>query len=461
MNRFTLSGKRQALFEKMLEQDGASAARRVTIPTRMGAGPWPLSFAQRRLWFLNQLSPHSPFYNVFTAIPLNVHVDAAIMRRSLNEIVRRHESLRTTFVDDGGEPVQLIAPEIDIELRQVDLTDVAPVDRDSACNRLSTEDARTPFDLARGPLLRATLVRKGPLEHVLVLVLHHIVCDGWSLSLIAKELGACYTAAMSGSAPALAPIPIQYADFAAWQAQWLTSERQREQTRYWKKQLSGVPPLELPTDRARPSIASYRGAHVDVRFHQDVSGPLHTLCQQESATPFMVLLAAFATILYRYTGQTDIAIGTPTSGRTRTEIESLIGFFVNTLVMRVDLSGGPTFRALLRRVRATALEAFDNQDLPFEKIVEEVQPERDLARNPLFQVMFQFFAAMGRRSGETTGPDLSMNQPNKGTALFDLALHLSEDADGIYGQAEYSVDLFEAHTAERMVTHLKVLLSDA
>ena len=225
MTRFTLSGKRRALFEKMLEQDGASAGRRAVIPRREGGGPWPLSFAQRRLWFLNQLSPQSPFYNVFTAVPLRVPVDGAVMRRSLNEIVRRHESLRTTFMSDGGEPVQMIAPEVELDLPQIDLTHLPAAERDAESDRIAAEAARTPFDLASGPLFRASLVHKSPQDFVLLLVLHHIVCDGWSLSLIGAELRAFYAAYLSGRAPALPPLPIQFADFAAWQSQWLTERR--------------------------------------------------------------------------------------------------------------------------------------------------------------------------------------------------------------------------------------------
>jgi hypothetical protein len=352
---------------------------------------FPTSFAQQRLWFLEQLAPANPFYNIFQAVRFGQAVDLELLERSLNEIVRRHEALRTRFVAVEGQPMQVILAHLNLTVGRVDLRALRPGAREAEARRLAGEEARRPFVLAEGPLLRATLVRLADADCLLLLSMHHIVSDGWSMGVFFGELRALYAAYAAGLASPLAELPIQYADYALWQREWLQGERLEAQVRYWRGRLADLPRLELPTDRQRPAVASYRGAHEAVEFDAALSAAIKRLSQQEGATLFMTLLAAFAVLLQRYTGQQEIVIGTPVAGRNWRETEQLVGFFVNTLVLRLELGGEPSYRELLGRVKRAALEAYEHQDLPFEKLVEELQPERDLSRNPLFQVTFQFF----------------------------------------------------------------------
>ncbi len=330
---------------------------------------FPASYAQQRLWVLDQLVPGNPFYNMCSLLPLRAQNVAAI-ERALNEIVSRHETLRTTFSTVDGQPVQVIAPSLKLTIPVVDFRSVPQAEQLVKLQRLTQEEACRPFDLARGPLLRATLVRQKETESTLLLIIHHIVSDGWSMTVLFRELTALYQSYLSGR-PASLPQPrLQYADFAVWQRNWLKGEVLDQQLNYWRQQLEGVPFLRLPTDRPRPLVKSYRGARLPVKLPNDLVRRLRSFSQSEGATMFMTLLAAFQLLLYRYTEQEDIAVGSPIAGRNRAEIEDLIGFFVNTLVLRTDLSGDPSFRELLQRVRRVATAAYEHQDLPFEMLIE-------------------------------------------------------------------------------------------
>src|SRR5262244_1752419 len=351
--------------------------------------PLPLSFAQQRLWFLDQLEPGSSVYNVPGAVRIRGALDVIDLELSLNEIVRRHEALRTIFSVVEGNAVQIISPSLNFCLQRIDLTDRNESEREVKAQHLASEEARRSFDLSSGPLLRATLIILGQDDHVLVLTMHHIVSDGWSMGVLYRELSLLYEAFSKGQPSPLPELSIQYADFAVWQRQWLQGEVLESQLSYWKKQLEGAPAvLNLPMDRPRPPLQSFRGARRSLELSKGLTRDLKNLSRQNDVTLFMTLLAAFQTLLYRYTAQEDVVVGSPIANRSRSEIENLIGFFANTLVLRSDLSGDPTFSELLVRVREVALGGYAHQDLPFEKLVEDLNPGRNLSHSPLFQVMF-------------------------------------------------------------------------
>ena len=414
-----------------------------------------LSFAQQRLWFLNQLEPGHPFYNVPAAIRMRGRLDKAAFDRTLNEIVRRHEALRTTFAEFDGQPAQVITPvsatgEPLISASVLDLESLPEAQRETQALRLANEEARLPFDLIRGPVLRVTLLRLSETDHVLLVTLHHIAADGWSIGVFIREMAALYEAFCNGKDSPLAELDFQYADFAQWQSQWLRGEVLEAQSSYWKRQLGGnIPVLQLPTDRPRPAIQTFRGAEEDVELSSSLVASLEDLARQEGATLFMALLSALDTLLYRYSGQEEILIGSPIANRNREEIEGLIGFFVNTLVMKTDLSGALSFRELLGRVREVTLGAYANQDVPFEKLVEVLQPDRDLSRQPLFQVMF-VLQNMPMQAIELSNLTLSPQKTDNFTSKFDLTLSLSPESGGLTGWWEYNTDLFDASTIHRM-----------
>ncbi|MBD1822647.1 amino acid adenylation domain-containing protein [Cyanobacteria bacterium FACHB-DQ100] len=426
---------------------------------------FPLSFAQERLWFLYQLAPNNPFYNVPAAIRLKGTVNRAALERSFNEIVRRHAALRTRFAVVDGQPVQVIEPDIKVDLSVVQLSNVTAPEQIS--QQLATTEAQRSFNLATDSLLRITLLEFSSTEAMLLLTLHHIVADGWSLGVLVQELAHCYTAFVEERSPELPPLPMQYADFACWQRNWLQGEILEKQRSYWLKQLQDLPVLNLPSDRPRPTVQTYRGATYPLQFSLELTEQLEALSQQTGATLFMILLAAFQTLLHRYTAQEDIAIGVPIANRHRSEVEGLIGFFVNSLVMRSDLSGNPTFRELLEQVRKVALEAYEHQDLPFEKLVEELDPERDLSRNPLFQVAFALQNAP-MQSLELPGLTLEPAPLESASTRFDLEVHLWEPAHGLRslwrsqaglsGFISYSTDLFDRDRISRLVGHFQTLL---
>jgi len=447
-----LSPERRKLLEQRLK--GVSSAPS-GIPRRPAGAPLVLSFAQQRLWFLDQLVPGSPFYNIPSAVPLKFALNVDVLLRCLNEIVRRHEALRTTFTSTAGKPVQVIAPSLQLDLPVIDLRPLQPAAREPEAIRLATEEARVSFDLCKGPLIRAKLLQLDAHDYVLLLTIHHIVADGWSMGIFFHELGALYSRFAVGQPSHLLDLPVQYADFAIWQRGWLQDGELERQLGYWRRQLSGIPKLDLPADRPRPSMPTFRGSFYPVLVPANVATSLKRLSGDHEATLFMTLLAAFQTLLHRYTGQDDIAIGCPVANRNRSEIEGMIGFFVNSLVMRTNFEGNPPFSSLLASVRETALEAYAHQDLPFEMLVEELQPDRDLSRNPLFQFIFQLLNAPGIDGSSSASPYMNIQS---GTSKFDLNITFYEGPAGVSGGIEYNTDLFDLATIARLAGHYQTLL---
>ncbi|HEX8243592.1 MAG TPA: condensation domain-containing protein, partial [Longimicrobium sp.] len=421
-------------------------------------GALPLSFAQERLWLEDRLRPESAVYNVPAGVRLRGALDADALQRALGEVVRRHEALRTVFADRDGVPVQQVAPFAGFTLPVEDLSGLGGAEREAAVRRRGEEEAERPFDLAAGPLFRAALLRVDEEEHVLLLCMHHIVSDGWSVGVLFRELSALYGARVRGESAALPELAVQYADYAAWQRTHLQGAVLDRQLAWWTEQLSGASPrLELPTDRPRPAVQSHRGAGEAAVFGPELRDRLKALGRGEGATLYMVLLAAFQVLLSKYSGSTDVVVGSPVAGRTRAEVEGLIGFFVNTLALRADLSGEPSFREVLGRVRETTLGAYAHQDLPFERLVEEINPGRTLNHTPLFQVMF---ALQNHAEGRPRLHALQA-EPLGGvarTARYDLTLYMAEGETGLRAWLEYSTDLFDAATVLRMLEHLGVLL---
>ena len=429
-------------------------------PTSRGV-PLPLSFAQQRLWFLDQLEPNNPFYNSPLRIRLRGVLDLDALEWALSEMVRRHEILRTTYQIVDNTPVQVISATKKTSLPLVDLTSLDCDARQRESERLAQEEAQQPFNLARDLMLRVRLIRLAPDDHMLLLAIHHIAGDGWSMGVFSKELAALYEARLQGSPYPLPEPALQYADYAVWQRRWLQDEVLKKQLAYWKQQLAGAPPkLDLPTDRPRPMIESFRGAFIRAVIPQGLVKELVALSRRQGVTLFMTLLAAFQTLLSRYTGKDDIVVGSPIANRVSRELEGLIGFFVNSLALRTDLSGNPSFRELLRRVREVSLGAYAHQDLPFEKLVEELSPERDLSQNPLFQVSFVLQNAP-MPALELAGLTLTPISTSSRTSKFDLTMFLRESEEGLICAIEYNTDLFEAATIERMFNHFETLLRGA
>jgi len=445
---------------EVLEQIAPAGAEVESSPAADEAFIFPISYAQKGLWFLSRFEPDSPAYNIATALRMSGALKVEVFERSLNEIVRRHEILRTTFAMVEERPVQIVYPAHDsLRVELVDLRHLPGAERAALVGRMATEHAQEPFDLSRWPLIRVKLLRLAEQEHVLLLSMHHIIGDGWSTGVLIHELSAIYKSFSAGQPSPLDELPLQYADYAIWQEEWLSGEVLESQLAYWRRQLEGAPPaLELPTDRPRPAVESFRGKHYLFYFSTHLSQMLKALSRDQGTTLFMTLLAAFQTLLYRYTSQTDIVVGSPIANRNRAETEQLIGFFVNTLVMRTRLEGNPTFSELLQSVREMTLGAYAHQDMPFERLVEELQPKRDLSRSPIFQVMFIL------QNAPTSAPDLdgvaleSLDVDNR-TAKFDLTLSMQEEAgEHLSGTLEYNADLFDAKTIERMAEHFEVLL---
>ena len=419
---------------------------------------FPLSYSQQRLWFLHQMDPDSAFYNIPAVVHLAGHLDVRALRRAIDEIVRRHEVLRTSFLTLNGQPVQAILPPHTLNISTTDLTALPQTERAAEAQRLAGSEAQRPFDLSLGPLLRVCLLRLAPAEHVVMLTMHHIISDGWSMNLLVQEISTLYTAYGEGAASPLAELAVQYADYAQWQRQHLSGEVLDEQLDYWRTQLSGAETLELPTDRPRPAVQSYRGANISRALSPELSNQLKELSQREGATLFMTLLAAWQTLLMRYSGQSDISVGTPVAGRTRAEVEPLIGFFVNTLVLRTGMSGGESFREMLAKVREVCLGAYAHQDVPFEMLVEQLQPARSLSRSPLFQVMFTMQNA-ALHSLALPGLQVAPLPLSSATAKFDLTLSLTHTDDSrLVASLEYNTDLFDHATVEALLLHYQTLL---
>src|SRR5215470_13409805 len=424
-------------------------------------GPLPLSFAQQRLWFLDQLEPGNPLYNIPQALRIRGALDVGALEQSLAEIVHRHEALRTRFELVENQPAQVISERGNVQLPTTDLRALAGDQRDRETQRLIAEEAALPFDLSQGPLFRARLFRLGPEEHLLVLCIHHVVSDRWSMGVMAEEMAALYSAFAAGKPSPLPELAIQYADFAVWQRSWLHGAALDQHLSYWKRQLTHAPAvLELPSDRTRPAVQSFRGATASRVLPQQLVARLTELSRSEGVTVFMTLLAAFQTLLSRYSGQEDIVVGSPIANRNHAEIEPLIGFFVNTLALRTDLAGDPTFRTLLARLKETALQAYAHQDLPFEKLVEELQSERSLSHNPIFQAMFALQNAPWQLL-PLQGLQVERVPVYTVTSMFDMSWFVIEVPDGLMVRAEYSTDLFDESTITRALQHFENLLEAA
>ncbi|MBW4636669.1 MAG: amino acid adenylation domain-containing protein [Gloeocapsa sp. UFS-A4-WI-NPMV-4B04] len=416
---------------------------------------YPLSFAQARLWFLDQLETGNPAYNIAFALRLKGLLNLTVLEDSINEIVQRHEALRTTFAVVNGQPIQVIA-RVSLSVALVDCQEIPPSKRESQVTRLTTQEIQQPFDLTQGSLLRAKLLCLSQQEHILLLTMHHIVGDGWSAEVFLQEMAAVYKALLTNKRSPLPKLPIQYKDFAHWQRTWLQGEVLTTQLTYWQQQLAGATTLQLPTDHPRPAVQTYRGAQQSLELPTTLTEAVKVLSRQQGVTLFMLLLAAFQTFLYRYTGQDDISVGSPIANRNRDEIKGLIGFFVNTLVLRTYLGGNPSFAELLGRVRQVALGAYTYQDLPFEYLVEALQPERDVSFTPLFQVSFTLRNAP--QMPEMPGLELSLLRVESLAAQFDLSLSIEITEPGLIASFEYNTDLFEAATITRMLGHFQNLL---
>ena len=419
---------------------------------------FPISYSQQRLWFLHQLDPDAHAYNIPAAFRLTGPVNAATLEKSVQEVVRRHEILRTTFSLLDGEPMQIVAAAGLAGMSVVDLGSLPETEREDELRRRVAEETKRCFDLEKGPLFQVSLLLIDHEESVLIINMHHIISDGWSMPIFFRELAISYEAFAKNKSPVLPELPIQYADYAIWQRERLRGDFLEEQVSYWKKQLEGISGvLNLPTDRPRPSRQSFRGSSQSLEFSRELTDRLKALSKKQGVTLFMTLLAAFQTLLYRYTGQEDIVVGSPIANRTRTEVEGLIGFFVNTLVLRANFAGNPTFREVLGQVRNTALDAYEHQDLPFEKLVEELQPTRSLSYSPLFQVMFILQNAPGT-SIELQGLSVSPIRTGTETAKFDLTLSMHEQAEGLKASLHYNTDLFDDVTITRLLGYFVTLL---
>jgi acyl carrier protein len=427
-------------------------------------GKLPLSFAQQRLWFIDQLDPGNPVYNIQGAVRLEGGLNLEALDQVINEIIRRHEVLRTRIEVEVGEPTQVI---VAWEPRRLEVTDLSlrsREEREAEVRRRVREEARTGFDLSRGPLLRVKILKLQEEEHVVIYTMHHIVSDGWSSGILIREVGALYQAYSAGEESPLEELEIQYADYAVWQRNWLQGAVLERQLNYWKRQLKGAPTsLELPLDRPRPPIQSYRGGQQSLTLSVELTVRLKELSRHQDVTLFMTLLAAFKALLHRYTWQEDIVVGTGVANRNRQETEHLIGFFVNMLVLRTDLSGNPTFTELLARVREVALGAYAHQDVPFDLLVEELQPERDLRRTPLVEVVFVLQNTPEpevRPIPATELPEVQMVSLGTGSDMtrFDLTMAMEETPQGLIGTLEYNTDLFEAATIIKMLKNYAALL---
>lgn len=451
-----LSPAKKALLEKW--KGGKFQAD--TIAKRQFSKNIPLSFSQERLWFIDQLYHGSSFYNIPIAFHIEGQLNITGLQQSLNEILKRHEVWRTSFKLVNGEPVQEIAPQVNWDLPIINLEHLSGKDWESEVKQLVAEEAKKPFNLAKGLLVRAILLRLSQEEHVLLVTMHHIITDGWSCGVFLRELSTLYAAFSTNQPSPLPNLAIQYADFAIWQRDRIQGEFLATQLNYWQQQLKGeLPVLQLPTDRPRPAVTTFTGAKQYFTFSKTLTDALRQLSQREDSTLFMSLLAAFNILLYRYTDQEDILIGSPIANRNRAELEGMLGLFVNTLVLRNNLSGNPSFRELLHRVREVTLDAYAHQDLPFEMLVEELQPERDLSRNPLYEIMFVLQNSPVSVQS-VSGLTLRTLEFDSGTAQLDIFLSMSESQEGLIGCLEYNTDIFDSTTITQFINNFQTLLEN-
>jgi hypothetical protein len=466
------SPEKRALLERLLRQKGIQRGAGSGIPRRASAEPAPLSHLQEGLWFLDRLDPGQATYNIPCATRMVGPLDAVALERALGEIARRHEILRTVFPERGGRPVQVVMPVGEWRLAVRDLGGLPPAERAREVLRRATAEARRPFDLAAGPVFRAELLRVSEREHVLLFCIHHIAADGWSFRVFTRELTELYAAFSTGRPSALAPLPLQFADFAAWQRAELQGAELARLLRFWRAYLAGVATLELPADRPRPARPVARGAHHSFALPGELSERVRALGRGAGSTPFVTLLAAFKALLHAHSGQTDVVVGSPVACRTRTELEELIGYFVNVLPLRTDLGGDPTLRELIGRVDASVAEVRAHQELPFAKLVEELRPARAPGANPIYQVEFTLlsyehapavynygFRSAVRVAHEIAGGlVLTPLEVESGVSKFDLVVLLWDVPAGISGTFEYDADRFEAATIAELAARFQRLL---
>ncbi|MCD6049900.1 MAG: Glutamate-1-semialdehyde aminotransferase, partial [Verrucomicrobia bacterium] len=452
-----LTAEKRALLEKRLRGGGIKTpAPRIPRAPQMAKAP--LSFAQQRLWFFDNLEPGSPLYNLPSAIRMQGELDVLAVQRALDVIVQRHEALRTRFLNEEGTAIQMIQPPRPAELKVLDLTATAATERETALQELMRAEVTKPFDLTAGYLMRTLLVRTAVNEHVMLVTMHHIISDSWSLTVFFREFAALYGAVKQGREPGLAELPLSYVDYALWQRQEMGGETMAKHWKYWERQLSDAPPLlELPAENSRPAKQSFRGAWVARTLPPALAKDARTLCKQKNVTLFMLMLAVFKVLVFRYTQQPNLVVGSPIAGRTQVETEGLIGFFVNTLVLRTDLSGNPSFSEALSRVRGVTLESFTHQDYPFDKLVEELQPVRSPAYSPLVQLLFALNSEEAQHL-KLEGLSISSLPLDTGTSKFDMILTVQEAAGELSLHAEYNVDLFSAASMNRLLGNFQVLL---
>ncbi|HVG18217.1 MAG TPA: amino acid adenylation domain-containing protein, partial [Blastocatellia bacterium] len=449
------------LFQYLLEEEEISGPESETIPRREDRSRAPLSSAQQRLWFLEQMEPGSPVYNVPGAMRLNGKLDPPALERRINEIIRRHEALRTTFTSLDQNPVQVIHTELKLALPIIDLCELPQAAREEEAKRLAVEESRRRFDLAAGPLIRPALLRLSRSSHLLLLTTHHIVSDGWSVAIFVRELASLYESYSSGMPGRLADLSLQYGDYAAWQRGRIEGGGVGEQLAYWRRHLGGeLPALALPTDRARPAVQSHRGSSVRLEVSGGVREGIRGLSRGEGATLYMGLMAGWAVMLCRMSGQEEVVVGTPVANRGRREVEGMIGLFVNTLALRVRVSVGMSYREVVREVRDVAVGGYNHEEVPFEKVVEEVKADRDVSRTPLFQVMF---ALQDNWMQSVQLNELTMvpYEVDIKTSKFDMALEMRETENGLMAVLEYNTDLYEEGTAARLLKHYETLLEAA
>jgi hypothetical protein len=441
----------QAVADALAREQPASDSLPL-LPLSERPGVLPLSFSQQRLWFLHEVLPpeSTALYNGPIPVRLQGQLNRQLLSRSFDEIIRRHEILRTAFRLVNGEPTQVVLPELRLEIETIDLRSYSREDCFAKVDQLAEADARRPFNLAEPPLLRANLIILGEDDHILLLNIHHIIFDGWSVDVLLGELSQLYTAFLRGESSPLPPLPLQYADFALWQRRWLTGSRLEEQLAYWRTQLANLSELELPTDAERPKLPTYRGEVESFRISRELTDKLKVLSREHDVTLFMTLFAGFTALLHRYTAQEDIVVSSPVANRRLTELEGLIGFFVNSLVLRTDFSGNPTFKELLASVRRVTLEAYEHQDVPFERLVEELRPERAATHNPLFRAAFSL-QNTPLQPAAPQGITVTPWETHNRTAKFDLVLALTDSGEILLADVEYSSEMFERATILNLI----------
>jgi len=456
----SLPPEKRELFELMLQEQGVDLNKIAIVPQPRNINRFPLSYSQQRLWFLDQLEPGSALYNIAPVIRIRGNLNVTALERSFRELIRRHEVLRTTFDKDGDQPVQVIRESFDFRIDLINLQNSSPTVIDSEINDRALEEASRPFNLQEGPLLRVNLLQFTEIDHVLLMTMHHIVSDNWSTGLLVHEVVRLYEAFSLNLPSPLQEMAVQYADFSVWQRKWLRGKTLENQIEFWRRHLEGAPPvLEMPLDYSRPSYQTYNGDYLTFQISKTDSMKLEQLCRKYDVTLFMALLSAFYVLLYRYSNQDDICVGTPIANRNRRETEALIGFFVNTLVLRLDISGNPSFDSLLKKVKDITLGAYAHQDLPFETLVEELHPERDMSHSPFFQSMFVLNnAPVGKLA--MSDLELSLIEIENKTSKYDLIFNAIETESGLRFKVEYNTDLYQTGTIKRMIAHYSAIVEN-